>query len=77
MPFRDNRIKDKKYHTVGTNQKSKIKIVERPQSIPVTDKYMTAHFTSTMQMRLQRLYILEPHLTEHSVTLVSKLTSAM
>jgi hypothetical protein len=50
----DNRIKNKKYHTVGTNQKSKIKIVERSQSIPVTDKYMTGHLTSTMQMRLQR-----------------------
>jgi hypothetical protein len=40
-------MKNKKYHTVGT--KSNRKIVERGKLIPLTHKYMTAHFPGLVQ----------------------------
>ena len=36
--------KKKKYFTDRTISKSNIKSVDEPKSIPVTRKYMTAHF---------------------------------
>jgi len=37
-------MKNKNYHTVGTIPTSNIKTVGRGKGIPLTHKYMTAHF---------------------------------
>ena len=42
-------MKNKKYHTVRTFPKSNRKIVERGKLIPLTHKYMTAHFPGLVQ----------------------------
>jgi hypothetical protein len=43
-----DKIKNKKYHTVGTFSKSIRKIIEtETKSIPLTQIYMTAHFPGT------------------------------
>jgi hypothetical protein len=43
--MKHNTIKNKRDHTVGTVPKSNIKIaVTEATSIPLTHKYMTAHF---------------------------------
>jgi len=47
-----NTMKNKNYYTVGTFSKSNIKIVERgkKRSIPLKQKYMTAHFLGTVRL---------------------------
>ena len=43
-------MKNKKYHTVGTIQKSNIKMVERVKIyVPLTHKYMTTYFPGMVQ----------------------------
>ena len=45
-----NKMKNKKYHTVGTIPKSNIKIVVRGKMIPITHKYMITHFPGLVQI---------------------------
>jgi len=42
-------MKNKKYHTAGRFPKSNRKIVKEAKSIPLTHKYMTAHFPDLVQ----------------------------
>jgi len=44
-----NKMKNKKYHTVGPVLKSKVKIVERGKIDTLTHQYMTAHFPGLVQ----------------------------
>ena len=52
-----NKMKSKKYHFVGTVQKSNRKIDENANSISLTYKYMTAHFPGLEQALIKISFI--------------------
>lgn len=45
----NDRMKNKKYHTVGTISKPNRNLVERDKSIPIMHTYMAAHFLDLVQ----------------------------